>query len=195
MKQALFGCILAIFMGLGIVSGAMASTVVEDIQTKAGEAATSVVKTAEEVTKQAQAKATEVVNQVDQSAQAKEISAGLLQWIYVLAQVLSFSLFHWLAFALMVAGVVSWTGQLVIGKLVVASQGGFDLKEIISDATVLAISLIGLVLTTQAAAQNSTFTQSPVMVLSSAGIGVIFGIFLYFQGQQQELEAAKARGK
>ena len=94
----------------------------------------------------------------------------------------------------MFAGVVGFGLQLVLAKLVVLSKMGFSLTEIISDATGLAISLVGLVLTTQAAAENSHFTESPVAVLSAAAVGLVFGIMLYRWGQAQEVEALKGRG-
>ena len=72
---------------------------------------------------------------------------------------------------------------------------GFSLKEIASDAVGLAISVVGLVLTTQAAAENSTFTQSPALVISATGVGAIVGFILYLWGQSQELQAADGRSR
>ena len=66
---------------------------------------------------------------------------------------------------------------------------------ILSDALGLAVSLIGLVLTTQAATENSNFTKSAFAVLSSAGVGVVAGIVFYWWGQRQELQAAEGRRK
>ena len=134
-----------------------------------------------------------IANQVDESAQAQEVSAGLLQPIYALAETLEFPAFHWLAFMFMVAGTIGFALQLVLGKLVVLTKSGFSPTEIISDAVGLIVSAVGLVLTTQAAAQNSTFTASPFAVLSSAAIGLLLGILLYIWGQRQELEAVRAR--
>jgi len=134
-----------------------------------------------------------IAKQVDDSETAKETSAGILTPIYVVAEALEFPAFHWLAFALMLAGVIGFALQLVIGKLVVFAHLGFSLREILSDVLSFVISLIGLVLTTQAAAQNSTFTQSPFAVLSSSLLGLILGIMLYFWGQAQEVEAVRGR--
>ena len=144
-------------------------------------------KTTEEVTK--------IAKQVDQDPRANTAAAGVLRPIYLVAEKLSFPAFHWVAFALMVAGVVSYALQLALGKLVVLTRLGFSLKEIVSDAVGLAISIFGLVLTTQAAAENSTFTQSPAAVLSATATGVIAGIILYFWGQSQELDAAAGRSR
>ena len=143
--------------------------------------------TAEEVSK--------IARQLDQNPQAKDVAAGVLQPIYVVAKKLAFPAFHWVAFALMAAGVVSYALQLGLGKLVVLTRLGFSLKEIVSDAVGLAISVVGLVLTTQAAAENSTFTQSPAAVLSATATGIVAGIILYFWGQSQELDAAAGRSK
>ncbi len=57
------------------------------------------------------------------------------------------------------------------------------------------ISVVGLVLTTQAAAENSTFTQSPAAVLSATAVGAVAGLWFYRKGQRQELEAALGRAK
>jgi vacuolar-type H+-ATPase subunit H len=162
---------------------------------QAGEQATQLANQAgeqlEAAKQQTQAKFNEGVQAVENSQQAKEVTAGLLQWIYVLAGWLAFPAFYWVVFILMIVGVVSWTGQVVIAKLVVAgNKGSFDLKETISDSIVLAISVFGLVLTTQAAAQNSTFTQSPAMVLSATVVGAAIGLVLYFWGQALEMKQA-----
>ncbi|PQO36736.1 hypothetical protein C5Y96_06070 [Blastopirellula marina] len=134
-----------------------------------------------------------IAKDVDNSETAKETSAGILTPIYKVAEALEFPAFHWLAFALMLAGVIGFALQLVIGKLVVMAHLGFSLREILSDVLSFVISLFGLVLTTQAAAQNSTFTQSPFAVLSASLLGLILGIMLYFWGQAQEVEAVKGR--
>ena len=149
--------------------------------------------TTDDVVEETQQKVDEIAKQVDQSEQAHEVSAGLLQPIYVLAEAMAFPSFHWIAFTLMAAGVVSFAMQLVFGKLALLAKMSFNLKEIVSDAIGLAISLIGLVLTTQAAAENSSFTDSPAAVLSSAGVGVVLGLFLYRWGQRMEVDAAQGR--
>lgn len=145
-----------------------------------------------QVGEQVDQKVAEVSESINQSETAQEISAGILTPIYEAAEYISFPGFYWLGFMLMVAGIVSFLGQLVLGKLVVLSQMHFSLTEILSDTLGLAISAIGLVLTTQAATENSTFTQSPAMILSATGVGAVLGIIFYFQGQSQELRAARA---
>jgi hypothetical protein len=135
----------------------------------------------------------DLVEEVDESAEAKRASAGILNPIYALAEKFNFSWFHWIAFALMVAGVVSFALQLVLGKLIVLSRMSISLSEILSDALGLAVSVIGLVLTTQAAAENSTFTTSAFSVLSATGAGALAGLLFYWWGQKQELQAAAGR--
>jgi hypothetical protein len=49
------------------------------------------------------------------------------------------------------------------------------------------------VLTTQAAAENSTFTQSAAAVLSASVAGLVLGFILYRWGQAQELQAVTGR--
>lgn len=149
--------------------------------------------TAENLTVDAREQMQELAKQVDDHPQAHEASAGILQPIYALAEAMSFPSFHWVAFSFMLTGVVSYALQLVLGKLVLLAKMSFSIREILSDAVGLAISLIGLVLTTQAAAENSTFTESPAAVLSAAGVGVIAGFVLYLWGQRQEVDAAIGR--
>jgi hypothetical protein len=148
---------------------------------------------AEDALEQAKQKADAVARDVDQSPQAKEITAGILQPIYLVAEQLAFPMFHWLAFAVMATGVVSYALQLVLAKLVVLTRAGFSPAEILSDTLGLVISIIGLVLTTQAAAENSTFTQSPASVLSATAVGVVAGFIFYRWGQAQEVQATLAR--
>lgn len=178
------------------------ATIVEKAE-KVAESATS---TAEELAKQAsetvgkaagqaREKVGELAQAVEKSEQAKKVSGGLLDFIYTIAEHMSFPAFHWLAFALMVGGTVGFALQLVLGKLVVLATGGFSITEILSDALGFLVSLVGLVLTTQAAAENSTFTQSTVAVLSSAFVGLLVGILLYIWGQSQELQARRGRSK
>ncbi len=134
----------------------------------------------------------EVSRKLNQSQQAKEISAGLLNPIYKLAEYMSVPWFYWASFALLFAGVVSFALQLVLTKLALLARLKFNLAEILSDALGLLISLVGLVLTTQAATQNSDFTANPALVLSSAAVGLVVGFLLFRWGHQLELRAAKA---
>lgn len=135
----------------------------------------------------------DIARQVDQSVQAQEVTAGILTPIYKVAERLSFPMFHWLAFTLMTTGVVSYALQLVLAKLVVLMRMSISISEILSDALGLLISIIGLVLTTQAAAENSSFTRSPASVLSATAVGVIAGFIFYVWAQRQEVQAAQAR--
>jgi hypothetical protein len=135
----------------------------------------------------------DISQRVDQSEQAERVRAGILKPIYTLAEQFSFSAFHWAAFAIMVTGVVSFLLQLTLGKLVVLSRASISPAEILSDALGLAVSLIGLVLTTQAAAENSNFTTSAFSVISSTCVGAIVGFVFYIWGQRQELQAVTGR--
>jgi hypothetical protein len=148
---------------------------------------------AEDLAADTREKADELAQQIDQSRQAHDVSAGLLQPIYALAERMSFPSFHWLAFTFMAAGVISYTLQLVLGKLVLLAKMSLNYKEILADALGLVISLIGLVLTTQAAAENSDFTDRPALVLSSAALGVLLGLIFYRWGQKEEVHAALGR--
>lgn len=149
--------------------------------------------TAKQKAAEGEKKIKEIADKVDQDPRAKQITAGILQPIYLVAENLNFAAFHWLAFALMAAGVFSYGLQLLLGKLVVLMRSGFSLREILSDAAGFAISTLGLVLTTQASAENSTFTQSPAAVISATIAGAVFGFVLYCWGQSTELEAVEGR--
>jgi hypothetical protein len=120
------------------------------------------------------------------------VRAGILKPLYKLAEAFSFDSFHWLAFAAMVTGVVSFVLQLTLGKLVVISRRGLSPMEVLNDALGLVVSLVGLVLTTQAAAENSSFTASAFAVLTATLVGAFLGIVFYWWGQRQELLAMSA---
>ena len=144
-------------------------------------------------TEGAKQQAQEIAQKVDQDQRAQKVSAGILEKIYLLAEKLESPMFYWGAFALMATGAVSFALQLVLGKLFVLAKMSLSLTEILSDAMGLAISLVGLVLTTQAAAQNSTFTNSPASVLSATAVGVVLGFLFFRWGTAQELAAADGR--
>ncbi len=170
-----------------------AETSTTDLSDPAAEAPVTTETTSEkakDLAADAKAKVDEVAEKIDQNEQAKEAAAGILQPIYRLAEKMAFPAFYWVAFTLMTAGVVSFAFQLVFGKLMVLFKGSLSPTEILSDAISLVISLVGLVLTTQAATENSTFTQSAAGVLSASLLGIVLGLFLYRWGQNQELRAA-----
>ncbi len=144
---------------------------------------------AKDMAADAQTKVEEIAEQVDQNPTAQKAAEGILGPIYKLAESLNFSAFHWLAFGFMSAGVVSFALQLVLGKMALLFRGSLNLREILSDAVGLVISTVGLVLTTQAAAENSSFTHSAAAVLSSAAFGVVLGFIMYRWGQAQEVSA------
>lgn len=150
---------------------------------------TAAVEKARELADSAGKKIDDVAGRIDQNETAQDAAAGILQPIYVLAESLAFPTFYWLAFALMSAGVVGFAFQLVFGKLVVLAKGSINIREILSDTIGFVISAVGLVLATQAATENSTFTQSAAAVLSSSLLGVVLGLFLYRWGQAQEVSA------
>ncbi len=154
---------------------------------------TPATETADELKQKTTEAVEEIAKTVDKNESAQEAASGILKPIYLLAEKLSFPAFHWCAFMLMVSGVVGFAFQLVLTKLVVLTKLGLSFSEIISDAVGLIISLIGLVLTTQAATENSTFTQSPAAVLSATIVGALFGFILYRWGQSAELQALKGR--
>jgi len=154
-----------------------------------------VKKKAENVASEARDTVEQLTQDVDRNETAKDVSAGILEPVYVMAEYMAIPAFHWIAFALMVTGVVSFALQLVLAKLVVLGKGSMSLKEILSDALGLAISVIGLVLTTQAAAENSNFAQSAAAVLSATAVGVLAGFIFYRWGQSQEVQAADGRKK
>ena len=153
----------------------------------------TVTERAEDIVDDTRQRVDEFAQRVDESEKAKEVTAGILQPIYALAEFAAFPAVHWVAFAVMVTGVVSFALQLVLAKLAVLIRFGLSFTAILSDVLGLVISLAGLVLTTQAAAENSNFTQSPAAVLSSAIVGVVAGLIFYWWGQSQEIQALEGR--
>jgi len=178
---------LMLVCAVGLLTGTAAAQEATD--------SSSTTERAEQVLQDTRETVKSIANDVDQSQAAREASAGILKPIYLLAEQLAFPMFHWGAFALMSAGVVGFALQLVLAKLVVLSKFSFSIREILSDGLGLAISLVGLVLTTQAATENSTFTQSPALVLSAAVVGILVGLMHYRWGQAQELAAVEGRRK
>ena len=139
-------------------------------------------------------KVDEIKQDVDADETAQEVAAGILQPIYALAERFeTISAFYWIAFAVMAAGVVSFALQLVLGKLIALARMGFSMTEILSDGLGLVVSLVGLVLTTQAATENSNFTSSAFAVLSASIVGAVVGFIFYLWGQRVELEAIEGR--
>jgi ABC-type multidrug transport system fused ATPase/permease subunit len=161
----------------------------------AQDAAADVKAKAQQTLENARETAGAVSESIDTNPQAQEASAGILKPIYQLAEAFSFPAFHWLAFAVMVAGAVSFALQLTLGKLMVLARLSFSLSEVLSDALGLVVSLVGLVLTTQAAAENSDFTKSAAAVLSATAAGAVTGFVFYLWGQRQELQAVEGRKK
>ena len=102
-----------------------------------------VAEKAKELEAEVEAKVGELAEKIDQNESAKKASEGLLGPIYKLAESLNFSSFHWLAFGLMSAGVVSFALQLVLGKLVVLFKGSINLRvgaktrQLIDDAAAI----------------------------------------------------------
>jgi hypothetical protein len=184
--KSMFGVMPLLVLVLGIALSAQAQDPADEEGVK---------EQAEEFVAGTRDKVDKIAEDVDKSEQAQEASAGILKHIYLLAEHLSFPAFHWIAFAIMVTGVVSFALQLVLAKLVVLSKLGFSLTEILSDALGLVISLTGLVLTTQAATENSNFTESPAAVLSATALGVIVGFVFYLWGQSQEVRAVEGGRK
>lgn len=138
-------------------------------------------------------KAEEFGNAMNQSQAVKEISAGVLDPIYKVAENIGQNQpwFYWVAFAVMAAGVVSFAGQVVFTKFLLLFKGSLNFREILSDLLGLAISVVGLVLTTQAAAENSQFTSTPAKVVSAAAVGVVAGIVFWMWGTSQEFRAVR----
>lgn len=149
----------------------------------------------EDLQKKVTQKVSDVAEQINQDERARLASAGILKPIYELARYFSFSAFHWLAFALMATGVVSFALQLVVSKLILLARLRFSLTQVLVDLLGLVTSAVGLVLTTQAATENSKFTQSPAAVLSASAVGLIVGFIFFLWSHRQESIAARASGK
>ena len=156
-----------------------------------GQETSEEVTSQENITEKLKEHAQEIGRTLNESETVKELSTGVLDPIYQLAEYMAIPTFYWVAFAIMVAGLVSFAFQLVLGKFFLLFKGSLNIKEILSDFLGLVISLVGLVLTTQAATQNSTFPESPTAVLSATVVGAILGLVFYWWGQKQEFRAAR----
>jgi hypothetical protein len=170
-----------------------ASVLLWGVRTWAQETTDAVQPETQSAVDESMQKVDDIARQVDQSAEAQNVKTNILAPIYQLAESFSFPAFHWLAFTVMVTGVVSFALQLVLAKLIVLSKFSLSPTEILSDALGLAVSLIGLVLTTQAATENSGFTSSAFAVLSATVVGALLGLLFYVWGQRQELQAVAGR--
>jgi len=127
--------------------------------------------------------AKEIGETLNQDQTIQDVSAGILEPIYSAAEYMAFDSFYWVAFALMIAGVVSFAGQILFAKFFLLFKFSLNFKEIMSDLLGLLISIVGLVLTTQAATQNSTFAENSAAVVSAAVVGAIVGFVFYWWGQ------------
>ena len=145
------------------------------------------------VSDQISEKASEIGDVLNQDANVQKASAGILQRIYDAAEYIGFPWFHWVAFMLMVAGVIGFGGQLILGKFFLLFRGSLNLKEIIADLLGLLVSAVGLILTTQASAENSDFTRTPMLVVSAAAVGAVLGLLCYWWGQSQEFAALRGK--
>jgi len=150
---------------------------------------------AEKVPEKIKDQVSEIGKTIDKVPAVQEASAGILQPIYQAAEYIGFPAFYWVAFALMTAGLISFAGQLVFAKLFLLFRLHLNIKEIMADILGLLISVVGLILTTQAATENSEFTRSPIAVISSAAVGVVLGLVFYWWGQSQEFRAAQRPAK
>ena len=135
----------------------------------------------------------EVVEQVDQSEQAQNVKSNILAPIYSLAERFSFPAFHWLAFAVMVTGVVSFALQLVMGKLVVLSRFSLSPTEILSD--VLGLAGKSHRFGAHDPGRDGKLQLHLERVFRALGHrgGRDTGIVFYVWGQRQELQAVEGR--
>lgn len=138
-------------------------------------------------------KAQEIGATLDESQTVHDVSQSILNPIYQAAETLGqYPVFYWCAFTLMVAGAVSFFLQLVLTKFFLLFKAHLNIKEILMDFAGLFVSVIGIVLTTQAASENAaSFVNSPSAVLSAVGLGGIMGLMFYIWGQRQEFQAAR----
>ena len=148
-----------------------------------------------EVSQKIADKVTEIGKTLSENDAAQDLSGGILKPIYQAAEYLSFPAFHWCAFALMTAGLVSFLLQLVLTKLFLLFKLSLDVKEVLADLLGLLVSAVGLILTTQASTQNSSFTHSPLAVITAAGAGILVGFIFYIWGQKQEFDAVRGSKK
>ena len=166
----------------------------QDQEGDQGDGNESISGKAQDLKEQAEKKVDEIKEKVDNNEDAQEAADSILNPIYKLVESFAnVSYFYWIAFAIMSAGVISYSLQLVLGKLFMLFKGRFSIAEVLSDGLGLLISVVGIGLTTQAATENSQFTESAAAVLSSAVAGAIVGILMFMWGVSLEAKAAKSR--
>ncbi len=170
-------------------NGSQPTEFIEEGKEVASKVKDKVVETAEVVTE----KAKEIGETIDESPAAHDVSNSILNPIYEAAETMGqYPAFYWGAFTLMVAGAVSFLLQVTLTKFFLLFKAHLNIKEILMDVSGLLVSLTGLVVTTQAAAENSeSFVNSPAAVLSAVGLGAVVGLMFYIWGQRQEFQAAK----
>ncbi len=135
----------------------------------------------------------DVARTLDRNETVQEASRGLLDPIYDFSLSTTSPEFYWAGFALTSAGIISYSLQLVLSKLLLLFRGSINLREIVSDAVGLAISAIGLILVTQAAIDHESFADSPSSVLSAASVGIVAGLILYRWNHREESDALHGR--
>jgi len=138
---------------------------------------------------------TDMTESLDQNQRIRNASTRLLQPIYDASKFTTSQRFYWIAFALTSAGVISYSLQLVLSKLLLLTKGSINLREILSDGVGFAVSAIGLILVTQAATDHESFADSPTSVLSAASVGILAGLILYRWNQREEVNALRGRRK
>ncbi|MEM9940971.1 MAG: hypothetical protein AAF939_05240 [Planctomycetota bacterium] len=180
--NALVYIVLSAVQQLGVIG----HTVLQDSQPATGES---------NLSDQLKEHASEVGETLNQSEAIQNVSAGILEPIYQIGEYMTFSSFYWVAFSLMIAGVVCYAGQLFLAKFFLLFKGSLNIREIILDSFSLLVSAVGLVLVTQIATNHSTFTNHSVSVISSTAVGVIVGFVFYWWGQKTEFRAVDAGSK
>lgn len=127
------------------------------------------------------------------SPEATEAAGSIVEWIGSV-HALYHPLINWILVAAGVSLFVSHLGQLVFGKIWVGLRhGGWDWGEILNDLLVGAFAALALPAVLVIPVGHGAFVSSPLAVLSSAGVGMLIGVFLYGHGVKQEAMAAKGK--
>lgn len=125
--------------------------------------------------------------------EVKDAAVTVIDWIEGLGVVYQ----PWMNCFLVAVGIalfISHGGQFLFGKLYLALRfRSLDVKEAFNDLLVTVFTGLALPAVLIIPVGHGAFIANPILVLASAGIGMLLGILLYGQGIKVETLAAKEK--
>jgi hypothetical protein len=132
-----------------------------------------------------------LITRFDGNTTVQETAGGIQELITVLRSYLETPVSSGIAFTLAVAGLISFTFQLVLTKLVVLMKGSINVREILSDLAGLLFSAFGLILAADhhTSVSGTQLNKSPAAIVLFSAAGAIVGLVHYRWAQRQEVNA------